>query len=299
MMSRFSITLLLFTFFASLASGQWEADQFLFDKAKSPSRPKPINGESKKETVSDKKGKTLKADVATQPAKIPPALQPSVPAAPRDPAAIQDATVSINARMGYVDFLSQSSGSHLDFSRGAYSVGAHLGIGIDPMNSVQISYVGTAELQSAIDWNGQSVSHLKWEDLGFQYSYRLSVNDNELYVGPLYRRNTWWAQIAGKRLSLERIETYGAQVLYQFPKKEKIQQQLQWQGLPFARSLESHITGYDVSAEWILNYDLSPKRTLVLHLGAEKLQLSGDANQQSELDQRIMKAFVGYKISTQ
>lgn len=298
-MRQFSITLLLFTFFTSLASGQWEADQFLFEKKNEKSRPKPVASETKNEKPKNKNHpivKTVPPVMVNEP--IPePAQQDKNPQG-RDPASLQDAVVSMNARVGYIDFLSKSTNTPLAFSTGTYSLGAHLGIGFDAVNSMQVSYAGTAELQSAFDWNGQSVNHLKWEDIGIQYSYHFLGDDHELHWGPIYRKNTWWGQIAGTRTSLERIEGYGVHGLYLWAKQNNFRHQIQWQALPYVQSLESDQRGFDMALDWVSDYAISSKRALVIQLGFEKLQLSSQENSPSGLDQRIIKFFVGYKIST-
>ncbi|MEY4617470.1 MAG: hypothetical protein RJB66_2430 [Pseudomonadota bacterium] len=296
-MSRASIILVLFTFFTSLASGQWEADQFLFSNKESPARPKPIAIENKKTATNARPSKLI--DKKNEPKKT---TEPEIVQAPsdplRDPASFEESTVGIDAKLGYIDFDSKSSSRAMDFNEGSTTVAAQLDLGIDPKNTIEVNYAGTAQIQSAVVWNGQSINQINWEDMNLAYSYRWFRGLNQIQIGPIFRQNNWWGQTPGKRVSLERLESFGLHGRYLFSKSERLRHQLQLQLLPRTYSLVSGGLGYDLLMDWTSVYDLTTGRALVFQLGAEQLKIKDVEDVRAQLDQRLIKVFVGYRVFT-
>lgn len=297
MLLRPCFTLLLFTVFSSLASGQWEADQFLFQEQSTESRPKTVKPKpSVVKDAGEKIQPVSEASVTKAPAVGPAEVPMATP--DRRPAAITPTPVSLRAQAGYIDFSSKSSLKGLQFSEGAFSVGAEIGFQVEDSHGINFSYGTTAELQGVFEWNGRSLGRVKWEDLAIEYAHSQTWAPRDLVYGLSYRQNTWWGQQEGERLVLQQSQAVGLHGALLGASREGWRQQWKMQIFPQWTSLDHRSTGWGVALDWSGTYEFRARHALFMRLGLEKVSLESAGAESAELDQGMIKIFFGYRVST-
>lgn len=287
--------LLLFLLNSSLASGQWESDQFLFGTQDSklpriqPNRPRS-RVEEKKE---DRQTKQFIEEKA--------ALDEDTVSAVSDqrmPAGLRTSTSNLQVQLGYIDFRSRGDIAGMTFSQGSYSVGTALSLQVDTEQYVNLCYTTTPEIVVRGRSSEQWAQRLRWEDFKAEYFRRTEAFEREVAISVFLRQNAWWGRNYTSVASLRQLNSVGVGLAIPFHDQGLWQSSLQVRAAPWIASAARDFTGRSFAIDWLSFYPLGTDRSVMLNIGYEAVELRQSYENNSRLDQGLIKVYLGYRIST-
>jgi hypothetical protein len=286
--------ILLFTLISSLASGQWESDQFLFDSKIKTSRPKPSRRDLTKEADTQKPLEIAEsAKLANPNIEAVPSMEPT-----RIPASLGLPSVVMQARLGYVDFNSKSSSDIMNFSQGSYSLGVGIAFALSDQSHIKLNYLSSPDLtMGVIHPQGHRIK-TRWEDMSIGYEREIQAFGRTMKAEPFLRQNAWWKTGSTDSASLEQLNEFGASLTLPLAVRGNWVPELKLQFVPFVKSTNAQLTGTSVSAEWSTFFRLKAQRAVILNIGYESLQLKENSDADFSFRQGMIKVFFGYQIST-
>ncbi len=288
---------LFFIFISSLASGQWESDQFLFDHQNQPTRPK---SKPRSETNNLKKD-SMK--LKTEPSGSMIESNPSIPSdslfihEPNENSARQLASfekrspITLDIKLGVMDFNSKTKMKDMSFSKQAYSFGGLLNIPLFDENRVLLFYDSTTEMKVDAD------THARWESGGLQYKKEFSISNQAMEWGVLLRQFSWWKTSDIEDYSLKSITGVGISGSLSLPIRGLWHSHIEVSVLPSLTKGKGSLRGSSFEIDWVSYYQHSFARSFLINIGYERINLKSKSGTQFDLNQNILKISIGYQLS--
>lgn len=292
--------LLLFTVNASLASGQWEPDRFLFSSQVAPPRPKAVKSRLPSNIKADKAG-------AESTRKSPMSVESKPTTAMTSPAAEepQTPTSSLGTRLqghvGYLDFSAKGLPATMTAAKAQFAVGVRIEFNLAPAHSVQCDYLTTGSTGGGATAEQPSLYSKRWEDMMAAYTFETSLLGIRNRFGGVVRQSGWWGPGKDQLNSLEKISGVGLKFEIDGERQGQWVPALRVQVFPNYSTADRQLSGRAVQVEGAASLSLAPHRQLLLNVGYEMQSLKGSEDSRDvilNLDQRIMKAYIGYQVST-
>lgn len=275
--------ILLFTGISSLASAQWESDRFLFEPQSNLSRPKTV----KQNTLSEKKSAhEVESNLSPPAASLVPKVE--VPGTQeRSPAGIDLPKVKLGPHFGFIDLNSKSNWNELQFKQSSYTFGVKLSTAIGDISDLTFCYSSTPGL-----------GPFRREEVFFENTYKVTLFDRELQLGPALRQTALWGSEAMSNLKFQQISNVGLSGHLNLAPQGKWRPLLSVQIYPVLINNNSSVRGSLSNFEWTTYFETKSTRAFMLNLGYERLDLTNTSATGGTLIQGQLKMFVGYRLST-
>lgn len=299
MLNRYLSLSLFFTFICSLASGQWESDQFLFQQQTSATRLKTKKRikSSVANNIKDPKVKSFKV---------------SAPIELQDPGGRKDSTTTFNSKLnnrdlastdqrkpftldlkiGAIDFTSRTSMESMRFSKSTFAFNGVLCLPIQETDLVTLFYSSSSEVK--LSTNHQA----RWEDWGLQYKRENSFLNQKAYFGLILRQYSWWRANDLPNYSLQSVNGLGLSGAIELPSDTLWSSALEISFLPFVVNPKGSLRGVSLDGAWSSFYQLTTGRSLVINVGYEGIILQSSSDSQYKIHQNLLKMFIGYRLSS-
>ena len=210
MLNRYLPLSLFFTFICSLASGQWESDQFLFQQQAPVTRPKTKKRIKPSVVNADK-------DLTVKPHDLPTLTELQKPEGHKDSmitfnsklnnrslASIdQKRPITLDLKIGVIDFTSKTSMDSMSFSKSAFAFNGVLSLPIQEKDLATLFYTSSSEVKLS------TTHQARWEDWGFQYERENSFFNQKAYFGMILRQYSWWRPNDLPNYSLQAVNGLG------------------------------------------------------------------------------------------
>lgn len=284
---------LFFTFISSLASGQWESDQFLFNNSTPTARPKAkrkpsaVNKDLKSDPMNKDKTSDSNSPVAAEALNVKKEKQVK-----RAPSNIENKPpITLDIKLGAIDFSSKTQMNGMNFSKNAYSFNGILSLPIHEKDQAAFFYTSTTEVSTGVS------SNARWEDWGGSYKREFNFFEQKSNLGLLLRQHSWWRTDDNADYSLKSINGIGACGSFFIPAKGLWNSQVNIQALPFLANEKRTLRGSSYGLDWMGYYQLSFSRSLIINIGYERIDLKSSSDSQFDLNQSLLKMSIGYRLS--
>jgi len=299
MLNRHFYISLFFTFICSLASGQWESDQFLFQKQtpatrlKTKKRNKPSAISANKDSASKprdlstsmelQKAEEQKNSTTTSSAKINNRNLASTD---------QKNPITLDLKIGAIDFTSRTSMESMNFSKSAFAFNGVLSLPLKETDLATLFYTSSSEVK--LSSNHQA----RWEDWGFQYKREGNFFNQKVYWGMILRQYSWWRANDLPSYSLQSVNGLGFCGTMALPSDTLWSSALNISLLPFVSNPKGSLRGGSLGIEWSSLYQLTTGRSLVISVGYEGILLQNPSDTQYKIHQNLLKMFIGYRLAS-
>jgi hypothetical protein len=299
MMFRSLLILILFTGISSLASGQWEFDQFLFETPEAKTRRKPVKREDSKSTTEVRAVSDSNIDGdSTKPDQPAPSVGVEERSPRRNPAMLPKLPVSLSGSIGVINIAIDSSllGGR---TRGSLSTGGvTLGINWKEWGEFKFSYATTSHFEMFVANGPSSMKRLRWETMALEFGREWSLGDVPFWLGLQLRQNSWWGAINGRATTLEQASGVGVGALFHLARMGHWQPGIQIRALPVYFDEDQDLSGNSYGFDWVGRYQFSESRVISLQIGYEQLQLDDRRLRTEVLDQGMVQILFSYEVST-
>lgn len=282
---------LFFTFISSLASGQWESDQFLFNSTSPVARPKAKNKRSA--TTTDLKSEPIKKDNTPElnAQVVESTDSKKVIEGKRKPSGLENQTpITLDIKLGAIDFSSKTQATGMSFSKSSYSFNGTLSFPVNEKDKASFFYTSTTEVSTG-------AGNARWEDWGGSYKREFNHFEQRANFGFLLRQHSWWRTNDNVDYSLKSINGAGVCGSYFLPAKGLWTSEVNIQALPFLSNEKESLRGSSFGLDWMGYYPLSFARSLIVNIGYERIELKSPSNSQFDLNQSLLKISIGYRLS--
>lgn len=294
MILKYHLYLLLFTFISSLASGQWESDQFLFSKKVKSTRPKQIRPKSI-ERSPQAKVDNKKNEPAVQPNEISseePYIENTRPhlIPVRAPAQVREKKLKrLQIEVGAIDLDFKTKTTDLNLNKHTLFFGAKVGIPVQLDNFFEFYYKSSQEIVVT------STQKIRWEDYGAHYLFYYQNDVHDFYLDTFLRQNIIWQSTSLNTVSLQPMNLVGLGAVFTGKAQGQWTPEYKLNYAPFVKNNDNSLSGYALSFEWETQYQLKMDRKFLVHINYEWMNLKGN-HSNSNVEQKNLIFNIGYLI---
>jgi hypothetical protein len=309
---HFAGLILLFLVNGSLASGQWDTDQFLFSSGLQQPRPKtvpmvkPVDGKNQSRPTPEAfevmepggPGSRLPTNPLSPPTSSEaPVLAPALSSRPTKDTESGQSKVSLEGQLAYQNFAMRGNFEALQFSQGAASAGLRLNLASASLGEFHFYYLLVPELAVSRNSTASGFGKFHWDDVGIEYFFFREQLAAEVQVGAVAGESTWWGHSGVKTSNLLQLNYWGAALAIRQRPSQQGGQSLNLQAFPWVGAGQAQMRGLGYRLEYSRLLGTAGRKAMAIALSFEQFNFKGGVDQEIRLQQQVLGASVHYILS--